>query len=120
MAKKSLVEKCQKEFPDFTQTADSMNLEQLDQRMLTYAKELQNTVEAEAKDNEEGDLGKAKEVVKELGAPYKETKKALHMKMGYLASLIKEKGGKEETREYKWHDTAPLKTEEVWNFGRVS
>lgn len=41
------------------------------------------------------------------------------MKIQYYYSKgidTKNWGSKEETREYKWHDTAPLKTEEVWNF----
>lgn len=94
MAKKTIVERCQKEFPDFTSMADAMSLEELDARMLTYAKEAQNNAEAEQKDIEDGELGRAREIAKDLAAPYKEVKKALHLKMGYIAHLIKDKGGK--------------------------
>ncbi len=94
MAKKSLIEKAQEQFPDFTTDADAMTVTALNERLLIYAKELEESKEFERKENEDGELGKAKELVKELSAPFRDVKKALGLKMGYIANLIKEKGGK--------------------------
>lgn len=89
--------KCQNLYPDFTIEADAMSLSALNERLLSYAKETENVKEAEAMDMENisdpNSLGYAAELAKERKAPYSEIKKALGLKMSYLASRIKEKGG---------------------------
>lgn len=96
MSVKTKIEKIQKEFPDFTLEAESMSVQALENRMLTYAKELEATKAAEAIDAEdmsEKGLGFAKELAKERSAPYRDAKKAIGAKMTYIAHLIGEKGG---------------------------
>lgn len=85
--------KVQKQFPDFVEMVDSMNVEALETRLNIYAKEAQKVKNAQ---EEDVDLKNAKDLVTELNAPYKDAKKALEMKMGYIITLIGEKGGDAE------------------------
>lgn len=80
--------KAQKEYPEFTDGVDSLNSEQLEANMLQLAKYREETEMAKKKD--EG-LERAKEMVKELQAPYNDALKALKIKMAYLALLIQER-----------------------------
>lgn len=80
--------KAQKEFPEFTDSVDSLKLQDLETNMLTLAKYREETELAKQKDEA---LAKAKEEVKELQAPYNDALKALKIKMAYLGVLIQEK-----------------------------
>ena len=88
--KQSIQEKVQKEFPDFADSVNGLSVAELDKRLNTYAKEAERV--EEAKENDEA-LEHAKDSVSELGAPYRDAKKAIRLKSRYLISLIKEKGG---------------------------
>lgn len=82
--------KVQKEFPEFTNEVAGLDVQSLKNRIATYARELSESEEAQ--ENDEALLA-AKAEAKELGAPYRDVKKAVATKTRYLLSLIKEKGG---------------------------
>jgi len=62
----------------------------LNNRLLDFAKYAEDV--EDAKDADEA-LDKARAQAVELASPYREAKKAIRMKMRYLITLIKEKGG---------------------------
>ena len=80
--------KAQTDFPEFTDAVDKASLEDLEKKLLEYAKYREQTVMAQKSD--EG-LEKAKNTVKELNAPYNETLNALKIKTAYVNILIEEK-----------------------------
>jgi len=84
----ALKTKAQKDFPEFTDSVDSANLEELEKQLLRYAKYREETEMAKKKDEA---LEKAKNNVKELQAPYNETLNALKIKTAYLGLLIEER-----------------------------
>lgn len=84
-------EKVQKEFPEFTDTVNSLSVSELNERIATYAKESEAVEKAKEEDEA---LEDAKGVVQELSAPYKDAKKAIRMKIRYMIALIQDQGGK--------------------------
>ena len=84
----ALKTKAQTDFPEFTDAVDSAKLEDLEKKLLEYAKYREQTAMAQKSD--EG-LEKAKNTVKELNAPYNETLNALKIKTAYINILIEEK-----------------------------
>lgn len=82
--------KVQKEMPEFADEVARLDVQGLKNRIATYAGEL-----SESEDQKETDeaLKNAQMEAKELGAPYRDVKKAVAMKTRYLLSLMKEKGG---------------------------
>lgn len=85
--------KVQKKFPDFVEMVDSMSVADLEGRINIYAKELEKVRNAQDEDKE---LNNAKELAKELSAPYRDAKKAIELKISYIITLIGEKGGDAE------------------------
>ena len=77
--------KVKEQMPEFTDAVDNADLPTLEAQLLKYAKYREETEMAKKKD--EG-LEKAKNVVKELQAPYNETINALKLKTAYLGLLI--------------------------------
>ena len=77
--------KVKEQMPEFTDAVDKADLPTLEAQLLKYAKYREETEMAKKKD--EG-LEKAKNVVKELQAPYNETINALKLKTAYLGLLI--------------------------------
>jgi len=92
--------KVQKQFPDFVEMVDAMNVEALEDRLNIYAKEQEKVKKAKEADvdlKNAKELAKnAKELASELAAPYNEAKKAIDLKTSYIISLIGEKGGDAE------------------------
>ena len=86
-------DKAQKDYPEFTDSVDSLQLAELEKNMLTLAKYREETELAKKKDEA---LEKAKNEVKELQAPYNDALKALKIKMAYLGILIQERKASEE------------------------
>jgi FtsZ-binding cell division protein ZapB len=80
--------KVKEQMPEFTDAVDNAQLPELEAQLLKYAKYREETEMAKKKD--EG-LEKAKNVVKELQAPYNETINALKLKTAYLGLLIAER-----------------------------
>lgn len=82
--------KMQKDMPEFCDSCQGLSVQQLEQRIATYQKELQDS-----ETHKEGNdlLRKAIAEAKELGAGYREVKKDTGRKTRYLIELIREKGG---------------------------
>lgn len=80
-----LVKKTQKDFPEFTEIVDQLSAEQLDQKLLEYAKYREETLQAQDKDV---DLIRLKEELAQLKGPYSDTLRALKAKSAYLHLLL--------------------------------
>lgn len=89
--KKNIQEVMQKDNPEFASEVASLSVEHLDARLAQLAKDAQASEEAKEADEE---LTAAKAQSIDLGAPYRDVKKAIKLKSEYIISLIKEKGGK--------------------------
>ena len=79
--------KAQKDFPEFTDVVDHMNGESLEKKLLEYAKYREETLQAQAKDEE---LIQAKDKVTFLNGPYKDTLGAMKLKSAYIHLLLQE------------------------------
>lgn len=90
MAKKTLAEIVEKEYPDFVEDVQGLDAATLRSRLSTYAIELDRS--EQAKEDDEA-YQTAKALASELGAPYRDIEKALKLKRKYIVKLIKEKGG---------------------------
>lgn len=88
--KKSLPEQMHENNPEFAAEVAGMSAEQLNARLAQLAKDAEAVSDAKEADEE---LEKAKALVSELSAPYRDAKKAIRLKSRYVISLIKEKGG---------------------------
>lgn len=86
----ALKTKAQKDYPEFTDSVDSLKLAELESNLLRLAKYREETEMAKKKDEA---LEKARAEVKELQAPYNDALKALKIKMAYLGLLIQERKG---------------------------
>lgn len=89
-AKKSLQEKVQEEMPEFAAEVAGLSVDQLNARLANLAKDAETNEQAKEDDE---DLEKAQVEAKELGAPYRDFKKANRLRSRYVIGLIKEKGG---------------------------
>lgn len=89
--KQKIVEKAEKQFPDFVDMLNGAGLDSLEKNLGIYAKHREETELAKAEDAE---LNMAKERVKELSAPYGDAIKALKLKLAYINVLIDEQKGK--------------------------
>lgn len=85
---KSLLEKIDKEFPGFADEVQGLDAQDLKNRIATYAQELEAS--DEAREADEG-LQQARAEAKELGAPYRDVRKAVKLKTKYLLALLAEK-----------------------------
>lgn len=82
--------KVQKTLPHFVEEVSALTVEQLNGRLAKLAKDYTATEEAKDADEE---LQNTREAAKELGAPYREAKRDINLKSGYIVELIREKGG---------------------------
>lgn len=88
--KKSVEDKVQKQYPDFAIECSRLSVADLNTRLLNYAKhaeEIEDSKDADVK------LEEAKAMASELGAPYRDAKKAVRLKMRYIMGMIKDMGG---------------------------
>ena len=85
-----LEKKLKEKQPTFLDELAGLNVKQLEERLLNLAKGRQDILNAQEQDEQ---LKQAKEAVKELQAPYRESLSLTDLKMRYVAELIKEKGG---------------------------
>jgi len=88
--KKTLQEKIQEEMPEFAGEVSGLSVDQLNARLANLAKDGEKNEEAKEDDE---DLENAQAEAKELGAPYRDAKKAIRLRSRYIIFLIKEKGG---------------------------
>ena len=89
----ALKTKAQKDYPEFTDGVDNLQLAELESNLLRLAKYREETEMAKKKDET---LEKARNDVAELQAPYNDAIKALKIKMGYLNLLIQDRKGDEK------------------------
>lgn len=87
--KKTIQEVVQTEFPEFFSEVAGLSTDQLNNRLATLAKNLEESETAKEEDEE---LEEAKATATELGAPYRDAKKALRVKSKFIIGLLKEKG----------------------------
>lgn len=71
------------------ETLDSATPEELKGRLVSLASHEAETEKAQAEDEE---LKEAKEVVKNLGGPFKDTLKGIKLQRTYISNLLDEKG----------------------------
>jgi hypothetical protein len=88
-SKKTVQEKVQQEYPEFSTEVAGLSVEQLNSRLATLAKNLEESENAKEGDAE---LSDAKSLASELSAPYRDAKKALGLKSKYVISLLRDKG----------------------------
>lgn len=87
--KKSNNEIVQEAFPEFASEVAGATVDQLNGKLATLAKNLEES--ETAKENDEG-LEEAKALAAELGAPYRDAKKAIRQKTKYVIGLLSDKG----------------------------
>lgn len=87
--KKSIQEVVQKDFPEFASEVASYTVDELNSKLATLAKNLEES--ETAKENDEA-LTDAHALAAELKAPYTDVKKAVRTKSKYVISLLKDKG----------------------------
>ena len=83
--------KFEKENAPFIAEVAGLSVESLDARLAQLAKDAKAVDDAKDADD---DLQAARELAKELGAPYRESKKLVRDKSDFIVGLIQEKGGK--------------------------
>lgn len=84
-----LEKKLQDKQPTFLEEIAGLGAQQLEARLLGLAKGRQEILASQEQDE---DLQQAKDAVKELAAPYRDSLSLTDLKMRYVAELIKEKG----------------------------
>ena len=75
--------------PEFTDSVNGMNSMEIDSRILLITKEQQEVVEAKRNDQK---LKEAKDLAKELSAPYLDCLKECKIKIEYLIVRLNEMG----------------------------
>lgn len=89
MNKKTIEQVVAKEMPEFAQEAATLSADDLSGRLAQFAIDFDEVEKAKEADEE---LENTRKKLSELGAPYKDSKKALRLKSKYIISLLKEKG----------------------------
>ena len=89
-SKKTVQEKVQAEFPEFSAEVEPLGIDELNDKLASLAKGLQESEESKERDEE---LERTRLLASELSAPYRDVKKAVGLKTKYVISLLKEKGG---------------------------
>ena len=89
---KSLQEKVDEKYPQYSAEVMGLSVQQLDQRIASLQKELEDAAQFQEEKNGEA-LKSLAAQLKELRADYGDVKKAVALKTKYLVSLVREKGG---------------------------
>ena len=87
--KDKLMKKVEKDYPEFVSAVETLSGEDLERRILDYAKE-QERIDEELDSNEV--IKSIKENLKEIRAPFIDCKKAVKNKMRYLMALHEDRG----------------------------
>lgn len=89
---KTLMEKVDEKYPNYSQEVMGLSVEQLDKRIVEMQKTLEDS--ENHKEEKQGEaLKKLKEDMKTINGPYADVKKAVALKTKFLVSLVREKGG---------------------------
>lgn len=86
---KDLLSQIKEQLPDFLDEVKELNLTQINARLSKLCQDAEDTRQARDDDDE---LSRAREKATCLGAPYRETLKAIGLKTRYLVQQLKEKG----------------------------
>lgn len=87
-------EKVEKEYPDFVAEVSASKIDELNPKLLQYSKHMQEIEDELEKLLEEGgEAWRLKETLKEILGPAKDAQKMVKLKMRYINSVIKDKGG---------------------------
>lgn len=87
--KKTIKQQVQEEMPEFADSCNSLSADELNGRLAECAKAAENVQEAQENDEE---LAQAKESAKQMGAGYRDAKKAVRLKSRYLIAVLKDRG----------------------------
>lgn len=87
--KKTVREIVEKEYPEFATEVASSSTDELNNRLATLAKGLEESEQTKESDEE---LENARALASELAAPYKDIKKAVQLKSKYVIGLLRDKG----------------------------
>jgi hypothetical protein len=87
--KKSVTKQVQENYPEFADEVNGLSIDQLNNKLASLAKGLEES--ESTKENDE-DLERAHSLASELGAPYRDVKKAVNLKTKYVIGLLKDKG----------------------------
>jgi hypothetical protein len=102
--------KVEKLYPDFIEAVQGKTVADLEEKVLGYAKELEQVERAKQKDKEDltnpNSLGSILYKKNIAEGPYKDAKNAITLKTRYIMSLIEEKGGSIENKNPEDHDEA--------------
>jgi hypothetical protein len=88
-SKKTITAQVQENYPEFETEVAGLNIDQLNNKLASLAKGLE---ESEATKEDDEELNKAHALASELGAPYKDVKKAIRLKTKYVIGLLRDKG----------------------------
>lgn len=87
---KTFEQKVETDYPEFADTVRGLSVEELNVRISTYAKQL-NEITESLKASEP--IKAAREELNNMIAPFREGKKEASTKIRYIVGLIKSKGG---------------------------
>jgi hypothetical protein len=86
---------------DFIDSVEGKSVEQLEERLVLLAKDLEQSERAKEKDLEDlsnpRSLGSLKYAISIAEGPYKDLKKAVNLKTRFIMKAIEEKGGSIDT-----------------------
>ena len=88
-SKKSVSKQIQENYPEFEAEVSGLSIDQLNNKLAALAKGLE---ESEAAKEDDEELNKTHALASELGAPYRDVKKAVKLKTKYVIGLLRDKG----------------------------
>lgn len=86
---KPIEQKIKEDHPEFFDACQTLTESDIDARLAQMAKDSEAVSEAAANDKE---LKETKDKASYLGAPYREAKNVLKLKLRYLVKLLKDRG----------------------------
>lgn len=89
---KTLLEKVDSKYPQYSQEVVGLSVQQLDQRIAELQKALEDAANFQEEKNGEA-IKAMQSQLKDLKADYGDVKKAVVLKTKFLVSLVREKGG---------------------------
>ncbi len=85
----SIEDKIRKDNPEFVSEVERLDAPALEKRLSDLAKGAEDVEDAKEADES---LEQAKAQATELGAPYRDAKKSIRLKMRYIINILKERG----------------------------
>lgn len=91
MAKKDIRTQVKEEFPEFFDSMQSAQSDELNLTLAMLAKGREETQDAKEADEA---LEQAQITARELAAPYRDAQKAIRLKSKFIVTVLKERGGR--------------------------